>query len=591
MPSSEFATYPILTPGTAIDPMGALASSLHASRRLYAFLIGSGMSRAAGQPSAWAILDELIMAYAATQNVELRESHLRPTEWWEQTTREPADYSRVLAHLEPAPAGRQHRLATYFTDATPSVAHQHLATLCSAGMVQVILTTNFDRLIEDSLTDHQVPYQVITHSNSKGMLPLVRGLVTVIKINGDYLSLSMKNTKLELDTYPRAFARLLQDILRDFGLIVVGWSGQWDTALRTLLKTSAARNYPLYWISYHGDLSREARELLDSRGAAYPIAAKGANDFFTDLSSRLDALDRMERRRTSKARALRHGGQFPPDRFNPPIEELRENRLWIRTASSLGPAEADETGYIDPEERDLIREALNKAQITGHLRSLSIVGSVFGCPPEARNMCKSWELSERDFLSRDTAGFRLPPCGSRCDITARQWFQTPAVAGSGDNFIAICDVGINNLTDAHGTPRKLSLEEVAHILLDQFESQATLLTDTIQYLFPNGPTLREVEFHLYVQYDETKEYGTYRKRQPQEASPKRDFIDFIDLSVLGPQGRRSRHMSAALPISGPLTPSDQCELIIEAIRHIALSAGYPSPGPGIERIKASLLAR
>ena len=202
-----------MTPGPGIEAMAALASSMHASPGLYAVLVGSGVSRSAGQPSAWEILEALIKSYAAANDVNLEGQSLQPTKWWVQSTGISAEYSRVLEQLEPTPGGRQERLATYFEVETPSSAHRELANLCASGKVQVVLTTNFDRLIERALNEADLHYQVVDQSTVTGMMPLVRRQLTVIKVNGDYLSLSMKNTCLELARYSRPMTATLREVL------------------------------------------------------------------------------------------------------------------------------------------------------------------------------------------------------------------------------------------------------------------------------------------------------------------------------------------------------------------------------------------
>lgn len=557
----------VLTPGTGIDPMGALTSSMHASPRLYAILVGSGMSRSAGQLGAWEILDQLIKSYAAAEGLDLESDGLSPTDWWEQTIGESVDYSQVLEQLEPTRGGRQKRLATYFEVASPSSAHQSLAKLCASGKVQVILTTNFDRLIEQALDEHDVHHQVVNERSVTGMQPLVHRLVTVIKVNGDYLSLGMRNTSLELAKYTRWLDRTLREVLRDFGLIVVGWSGQWDIALRRLLQANSSRNYPMYWVAHQGEVCEEAQRLIDNRGA-YQIDSNGADEFFADLVSHLDRLDQLARQRTTKRQALRHGGLYAPHQRNA-MPNLESRNIWIRTAVTLGPTNVDETGYIDPDERGKVLTALNEAKITLDLINLSMMGGVSaGVPRQSWLNSPIWEIASEDHLTRDTVGFRFQPPGDRCELTARQWLQTPAFDGAGDNLLAIFDIGVGKLADPQGSVRKLSLEELTQLLLDQFVAQSTNLSETLNHLTPNIARLRGVEFHLFVPPNTDK--GSDKK-----------VDDYVDLSSLGFDGRKSSYMSAAFPVSEPLTPKDQFELVIEAIRHIALSIGYTQPDRGI----------
>ncbi|MCL5973547.1 MAG: SIR2 family protein, partial [Actinobacteria bacterium] len=452
-------------------------------------------------------------------------------------------------------------------------AHQYLAGLCHSGKVQVVITTNFDRLIEQALSTLGVHFQVVNQDNVTGMMPLVRGLTTVFKVNGDYLSLGMKNTSLELTKYTRTLATRLREVVRDFGLIVVGWSGQWDTALRELLQTNPARNYPMYWVAHQGQISDDAQRLIDNRGA-YQIDSSGADEFFTQVVSRLDRLDQLSRQRRSTRRALRYDGIYGPSQRNA-VTSMPSRDIWIRTAVELGPTSLEETGYIDPPERQAILVALHRAEITKDLMNLSIMGAATtSVPLETWATSPVWEISHEDHLTRDTVGFRLHSQGNRCGLTARSWFQTPEY-GSGDNLLGIFDVGVGRLTDRVNSPRKLSLAELAYLLLNQFAVQAEILSQTLYHLTAETANLRKVEYHLYVP-------------PTQDNSPGGNVSDYIDLSSLGSDGRESRQMSVAFPLSEPLTRQDQFEIVIEALRHIALSSGYAQPDNGITTLRKVL---
>jgi len=94
-----------------------------------------------------------------------------------------------------------------------------------------ILTTNFDRLIERALDQAGVAPQVIASSGAiAGMTPMVHAPTTVIKLHGDYLSLGLRNTPDELTSYPEEIKTLLARVFDEYGLLVVGWSAEYDTA-------------------------------------------------------------------------------------------------------------------------------------------------------------------------------------------------------------------------------------------------------------------------------------------------------------------------------------------------------------------------
>ena len=65
-----------------------------------------------------------------------------------------------------------------------------------------------------------------------GALPLIHTKCCVFKVHGDYLDTRIRNSPAELQRYPQEFNQLLDRIFDEFGLIVCGWSAEWDSGLR-----------------------------------------------------------------------------------------------------------------------------------------------------------------------------------------------------------------------------------------------------------------------------------------------------------------------------------------------------------------------
>jgi SIR2-like domain len=155
--------------------------------------------------------------------------------------------------------------------------------------VRVIITTNFDRLIENALREAGIEPTVIASADMlAGATPMIHARCTVIKVHGDYLDTRIKNTDAELSNYAPAIDGLLDEVFDRFGLIVVGWSGEWDTALRAALLRSPNRRYPLYWAA-RGPIAPLAHDLIVHRaGRSFPI--DDADSFFSRLSDAVEAL-------------------------------------------------------------------------------------------------------------------------------------------------------------------------------------------------------------------------------------------------------------------------------------------------------------
>ncbi len=225
-----------------------------------------------------------------------------PEQWWgEHGDGDPLGYSNLLAALGATPAARSALLAGFFKPSeddaasglkTPSPAHRAIAQLVKRGHIRVILTTNFDRLLEKALEDAGISPQVITRPEAVvGLTPLPHAPVPVIKLHGDYADLDMRNTLEELSTYPPEWDTLLDRILDEYGLIICGWSADWDKALVAALERTRSRRYPLYWDSRSSSGPTATRLLAQHRGTVIPTAS--ADALFAGLLERVDALDRL----------------------------------------------------------------------------------------------------------------------------------------------------------------------------------------------------------------------------------------------------------------------------------------------------------
>jgi NAD-dependent SIR2 family protein deacetylase len=84
----------------------------------------------------------------------------------------------------------------------PSAAHVAIAQLVAAGYVRVILTTNFDHLIEQALDQVGIrPVVISTAAAASGASPMQHNAITLIKLHGDYVDPNIRNTEEELSAY------------------------------------------------------------------------------------------------------------------------------------------------------------------------------------------------------------------------------------------------------------------------------------------------------------------------------------------------------------------------------------------------------
>ncbi|WP_053646079.1 hypothetical protein [Streptomyces sp. XY431] len=151
--------------GAAVEPLTALAMNVHSSPGVYALLLGSGISIASGVPTGWGIVTDLVSKVATAQFPDdpaaAAEAAGDPEHWWNETFGEPLGYSSLLARAGQSAAARQALLDGYFipaegeesTDKAPTDAHRAIAHMIKRGAFRVVLTTNFDRLMERALEE------------------------------------------------------------------------------------------------------------------------------------------------------------------------------------------------------------------------------------------------------------------------------------------------------------------------------------------------------------------------------------------------------------------------------------------------------
>lgn len=111
----------------------------------------------------------------------------------------------------------------------------------------------------------------------------------MVHLHGDYLSpMTMLNTVPELQTYQPLVDTFLDEVFANYGLVAVGWSAKYDTALRAAIARGAKRVFTSYFIN-PGRIEPEAQQLIAGRGLKTVRAA--ADDALGRLADNVAALD------------------------------------------------------------------------------------------------------------------------------------------------------------------------------------------------------------------------------------------------------------------------------------------------------------
>ena len=279
-----------------------LALSLETSPGVYALLIGSGVSRVAGIPTGWEIVLDLIRKMAAMQDESPEPD---PESWYRKKYGKEPKYNEVLDSLAATQSERRNLLRSYFEPTSeesdqslkvPTPAHRAIAALVKTGYVRMILTTNFDRLIEIALHEEGIIPDIVSSDDMlKGAIPHIHSKCYLVKLHGDYLDTRIKNTSEELSEYSTEANKLLDHILDEFGLIVCGWSSATDNALRNAIFRCPNRRFTTFWLS-KGELIEEAKKIIDHRKAEV-ILIDSADQIFSEIIEKVTSLRELNQSR------------------------------------------------------------------------------------------------------------------------------------------------------------------------------------------------------------------------------------------------------------------------------------------------------
>jgi hypothetical protein len=283
------------------EKLMSLSFSVEANKGVYALLLGSGISYSAGIPTGWGILNELCRRIMILNGEEEQD----PINWYERKFEKPPLYDEIIELLAKTSSERNGLLKEFFEPTEediadnkklPTEAHRSIAKLVKEGYIKVIITTNFDRLIELSLDELNIQYQTLYHdSDIEGMKPLAHAECTVLKIHGDYRDTRFKNISDELKNYSEPLTVLLKRVFDEYGVIISGWSAEWDTALRDTIKSVKGRRYSWYWHAFTSEMNTKASEIVKFRDATVIVDSGGADHFFKELSENVLNISKIKR--------------------------------------------------------------------------------------------------------------------------------------------------------------------------------------------------------------------------------------------------------------------------------------------------------
>jgi hypothetical protein len=305
-----------------------LESLRHARERKtrISVLIGAGCSVTAGIPLASGFVKEIEKDYP--------HKYAR------------ADKKTYPALMEALTRGeRRDLLAKYIDDAKINWAHIALAQLVAAGVIERILTVNFDPLVIRACALVGIYPAVYDFGASQRFIPGAVVDPSVFYLHGQRSGFVILNTDDEVKHHATLLTPVIHDAVRARLLLVVGYSGDNDPVFKQLAAIPFFED-GLFWIGYNdAEPSKDVREqLLEAGKDAFYVNGLDADEFFVRVAKELGCFppDIVAKPFTHLNKTLQKVAPYRFSKPSEPVDILEHARKYITTASEqLEPAQAD----------------------------------------------------------------------------------------------------------------------------------------------------------------------------------------------------------------------------------------------------------
>jgi tetratricopeptide (TPR) repeat protein/NAD-dependent SIR2 family protein deacetylase len=241
-----------------------------ATTRLALFL-GAGASISSGIISAAAMTSHfkevVYRRYGVSFGTDEKAENgwLKTQDWY--TADKTSDYSKLFEKCYDTERKRRSYIESIIEKAEPSFGYMVLANLIAEGYFKTVITTNFDDLVYTACTTYtSVRPVVYSLGGFATEMTLTDERPRILKLHGDFLYSSLKNTGAELTKQDENMAREVGRVFSEHdGIVVVGYSGCDESVMKLLRKLPQGKT--LYWCYRKGSpLSRSVKKLASGTG-------------------------------------------------------------------------------------------------------------------------------------------------------------------------------------------------------------------------------------------------------------------------------------------------------------------------------------
>lgn len=261
----------------------------------YSLLLGAGASVTSGVRSGQTLVQEwkkeVYEELNQDDNITLDEFFLpgKAPSWYEEVN----SYAALFENRYDLQRHRRMFVEREVSKAKPSMGYAYLVKLIENGFFNTVFTTNFDDLLNEAFYRFSNNRPIVcAHDSSISGVTVTSTRPKIIKLHGDYLYENIKATLRETESLETNMKMKFQEFAKDFGLIVIGYSGQ-DRSIMDILnyllqKEDYFKN-GIFWCIRKGDynIGSELKKLL-WRDRVYFVEIDGFDELFAELNHKLN---------------------------------------------------------------------------------------------------------------------------------------------------------------------------------------------------------------------------------------------------------------------------------------------------------------
>ena len=252
-----------------------------------ALFLGAGASVESGGRTAQEIATGILRkVYGTKTNEDLQK-------FFEKEYNKIATFENVLEAFGTSSKDRRDLIIDFFRGMTPSSGYRYLAALIKAGFFYpIILTTNFDHMLEDAIRDDAVIETnktvkvIIAEDLTPALMRPSNNEIIIVKLHGDInFPESLKLTYSQTMHTSKKTDKIISQICEQNGIVIIGYRAG-DIGIRNAFQKVKKTGKGWYWISKDilDELTnREVLLLLEKHNSQKNIIIRTFDDFFEDL--------------------------------------------------------------------------------------------------------------------------------------------------------------------------------------------------------------------------------------------------------------------------------------------------------------------